>query len=209
MLALVADCGSEPALRLAQIEAALDAGLDWVQLRERQRDAAPLLRFADRVRALCDRVGARLLINRRVDIALSCGADGVHLGFDAASIEDVRLPFGSLRESPHPMLVGVSTHTAEEALAARDAGADYVHLAPIFTPLSKTGARPPLGPAPLRKLGERGVPVFAQGGVEVERITTLVEAGVQGVAVTGTLLDADDCGAATRALCRALARCSS
>ena len=122
-----------------------------------------------------------IIINRRIDVALAVGAEGVHLGFDALNIRAARSLLGPGR------LIGVSTHTAEEAIEAHRAGADYVHLAPIYPPLSKTSTRPALGPACIERAAAAGVAVIAQGGIELNRIPEVIEAGAVGVAVTGAL----------------------
>ncbi len=211
ILALVADCGADPAAQLEKIRAALAGGVNWVQIRDRGAEPADLLHFADAVRE----AGApRLLINRRLDVALASGADGAHLGFDALSLADARACWRAATGNSGPAhasapLFGVSTHSVEEAHQAWKAGADYVHLAAIYPPISKRGGAPAIGPAPLRELGRLGIPVLAQGGIEVKRVESVIEAGARGVAVTGAILGADDCEHAARALRDALDRCES
>ena len=134
-------------------------------------------------------------MNRRSDVALAIGAEGVHLGFDAVGTEVARQLLGP------DALLGVSCHAPEEVHAA--AGASYAHLAPIFPPLSKAASRPALGLSALRAAaGAR--PVLAQGGVEASNAGACLEAGAAGIAVTGAVLMADDPGAAAAALRAAL-----
>jgi thiamine-phosphate pyrophosphorylase len=184
--------------------AIFEAGADWLQVRERQLDGAALLDFArelsDAARAGAAASGreARILVNRRIDIALAIGADGVHLGFDAVSVADARSALGD------NALVGVSTHSATEVRDAAAGGADYAQLAPIFTPLSKVSTRPSLGTSVLTDASANGVRVFAQGGVCVENVAAILAAGAAGVCVTGALLQADDPAGATRTLRAAL-----
>jgi len=127
------------------------AGVDWVQVRERDLDGAALLALVDSLSAAArdaaQRAGreVRILVNRRADVALASNADGVHLGFDALDVITVRSLLGT------DALVGVSTHSAAEARAARAAGADYVHLAPVFPPISKAPSRPPWARRPWRQ----------------------------------------------------------
>lgn len=207
------DCGPDPATRLEQVRAAVAGGVDWVQLRDRSAGSSDLLAFADALRGICDRtLGIMLLINRRVDIALMCDADGAHLGFDAPPLAAVQTCWAAAKgAAPGGLkpLLGVSTHSAHESLRAVQSGAHYVHLAPIYPPLSKRGQRASLGPAALLELQRAGCPVIAQGGIEVGRVNAVVEAGARGVAVTGAILGADDCERAARELRVALDRCGA
>jgi len=126
----------------------------------------------------------------------AAGTDGVHLGGDAVSPADARALLGA------SAWIGVSAHAPEEIDAS--AGASYAHLAPIFAPLSKTSGRPPLGLEALRRAAARDLPVLAQGGVTSERVPAILAAGAAGIAVTGSVLAADDPVAAVRALREAL-----
>lgn len=195
---MVAGADTAPTL-LAAVAA---AGADWLQLRERTLPARPLLAWCDAVGAALAR-GARramVLVNRRIDVALATGADGVHLGFDALAPEQAWPLVGSAR------LVGVSAHAVDEVAAAADADASYAHLAPIFPPFSKPPERPPLGLEALAAARDAGIPVLAQGGIDATRAAAAVRAGAAGVAVTGAVLGAPDPAAATRELRRALDR---
>jgi thiamine-phosphate diphosphorylase len=186
---------------LEALAAAVKGGVDRVQIRERGLEGRALLDFADAVCAVARRAAQKtgrplaVLVNRRADVALAAGADGVHLGFDGMDPKSARRLLGERA------LVGVSCHSPEEVRAAE--GADYAQLAPIFTPLSKPAARPPLGPQALRAAaGARTV--LAQGGVDARNAGACLAAGAAGVAVTGAILAAADPGAAARALRRAL-----
>jgi thiamine-phosphate pyrophosphorylase len=186
----------------AVAEAAVRGGVDWVQVRERELADAALLALADAVvgavrRACRGRATpARVLVNRRADVALAAGADGVHLGFDAMAVADARRVLGDAA------LLGVSAHAPDELDAP--AGLSYAHLAPIFAPLSKAATRPALGLAALSAAAGRGIPLLAQGGFDCHNARSAIEAGAAGVAVTGAILMADDPGAAARALREAL-----
>ena len=188
--------GDAPAARARAI---FDAGADWIQLRDR---AVPTLRLFEVARALVEaRDGAsaggadpcrrRVIVNRRGDVARAAGADGVHLGFDALSPGGTRRVLGAGRAEASQ--VGRSLHAPEEvALAAHEDGLDYVHLAPIWDPISKPASRPPLGPAGLEAACRHGVPVFAQGGIDAERAARAIGAGAVGVALTGAVAGAKD-----------------
>jgi thiamine-phosphate pyrophosphorylase len=140
-----------------------------VELRERGSEDREILRLAVAAR---DRLGAsvHLSVNRRFDIALAAGADGVHLPADG-------LPLSRLRaHTPRGFRIGVSTHSAAEAAAAIVDGADVVVLGPIFDTPSKRAYGAPLGPAVLRDLPDRethGCEVYVIGGISEDRLPAL------------------------------------
>ena len=182
---------------------AVSGGVDWVQLRERDLAGRALCELAVRVAAAArdaaQRRGGtvRVLINRRIDVALAVGADGVHLGFDALPVASARSLLGAER------LIGVSAHTPDEVRGAAANGANYAHLAPIFAPLSKPQQRAPLGSVAIARCAA-ALPLLAQGGIEATNAAELIRAGAAGVAVTGALLGAVDPRAAAQALRAAL-----
>ncbi len=186
------------------VAAAVAAGVDWVQIRERDLDGAALLALAEEIAAAA-RAGAAarggdvaLLINRRMDVALALPASGVHLGFDAAPPRAARTLLGP------GSILGAATHSADEARAAAPRDLDYVQLAPVFAPRSKPVARAPLGLHALREACHAPLPVLAQGGIDAGNAAAVVAAGAAGVAVTGAILGADDPGRAAAALRSAL-----
>ncbi len=174
------------------VEEVVRAGVDWIQIRERELEAGELFDWSRDLIAAARRGAQRagreslVLINRRIDLALALEADGVHLGFDAMAVGDARALLGSTAR------IGVSTHRPEEVADAARAGASYVHLAPIFAPLSKRSSAPALGLDTLRLACETGLPVLAQGGIEVSHCAAVLAHGAAGVAVTGAILMADD-----------------
>ena len=178
----------------AALRAVCDAGVDWLQLRDRSLDGAALLAAADRAvaaaRAASRRV--RVIVNRRADVAWTAGADGVHLGFDALPAARARALLGDRA------WIGVSLH--DPAAVGADPEADYAHLAPIYAPLSKTSDRVPLGLAGVRAARGAGVPVLAQGGIAPGNAREVIAAGAAGVAVTGTIGSAEDPARAAQAL---------
>src|SRR5207245_6046821 len=178
---------------VAVVEAALDAGLPAVQLREKDLPGRPLLALAERLRAATTRTGALFLVNDRIDVALAAGADGVQLGGGSMPVEVARqlLPPGTL--------VGISTHAPGEARA----DADFALFGPVWETPSRAGAQ---GEA---RLGEAvraaALPVLAIGGVAAERVPAALGAGAAGVAVIRPILVAPDPAAAARPLSAALA----
>ena len=182
------------------VELAVAAGVDWIQVRDRELEDGALLDHVDQIRrAAAQR--ARVLVNRRVDVALAAGADGVHLGFDGMPPETARQLLGGVA------LIGIATHQPAELEGAAGTPLSYAHLAPIFSPLSKPQSRNPLGLDALREAARHGVPVIAQGGIEAENARSCLEAGAAGVAVTGSILSSPDPAAAAAALRQALDGC--
>jgi len=180
------------------LRAVCAAGVDWLQLRDRSQSGADLITAADRAVAAARASGrrVRVVVNRRADVARAAGADGVHLGFDAVRAPQARALLGA------QAWIGVSAH--DPAAVGAEPDADYVHLAPIFAPLSKTSDRTPLGLAGLRAARRAGVVVIAQGGIEPANAREVVAAGAAGVAVTGAIAHAPDPVRAARALRSAL-----
>ena len=183
---------------LAGLRSACEAGVDWIQLRDRGCDGAALLAAADCAvaAARASARAVRVVVNRRADVARAAGADGVHLGFDALPPARARALLGTRA------WIGVSLH--DPAAVGTESDVDYVHLAPIFAPLSKPLERVPLGLAGLRAARSSGVPVIAQGGIEPTNARAVLAAGAAGVAVTGTISAASDPARAVRALRSAL-----
>jgi thiamine-phosphate pyrophosphorylase len=181
------------------LQAALDAGADCLQIREKTMGGGKL---ADRMREVIDiarPAGASVVVNDRVDVALAAGADGVHLGTGDLSLRDTR------RLAGRTLLIGASTHTLDEADAAVRAGADYCGVGAMFASSLKPDRRP-AGPAYLREFIDRypDTPHLAIGGITPGNIHALAAAGVRGVAVSTAICAADDPAAAARAILAAL-----
>ena len=178
---------------LDQIEAALRGGVKAVQLREKDLLFHDLLPIARQLRSLTRRYDARLLINSNLDIALSVDADGVHLPADNPPIELARSILGD------KALIGVSTHTVDEALSAATAGADFITFGPVYPTPSKASYGEPVGPTKLQEACETApVPAFALGGVTPEKINELKTSGCARYACIGAILNSADPEATTR-----------
>jgi thiamine-phosphate pyrophosphorylase len=166
------------------IRVALEAGADWVQIREKDLNAAPLLALVrDAVEIAAPQESARrTLVNDRLDIALAAGASGVHLRAESALAEAV---VGWCREgnAPAGFLVGLSCHTPQQARAAAAAGVDYVFFGPIFDSPAKREFGRPQGIERLREVcGAVTTPVIAIGGINEQNAAACVRAGASGVA---------------------------
>ena len=171
--------GPEEALR-QKVRAAFTAGLDYVQVREKDSPGRRLERLVSELATLPEKAASttpvRLLVNERLDLAIACGADGVHLPADS-------LPPGAVRSrAGEDWIVGISCHSQEEVEQAAQSGATYVLLGPVFDTPSKPADRP-LGIPRLREICQRSaVPVFALGGVTRENAASCVQAGAAGIA---------------------------
>ncbi|HEV2864020.1 MAG TPA: thiamine phosphate synthase [Pyrinomonadaceae bacterium] len=170
---------------LALVRLAVSHGVTLVQLREKHLSARSLYDLASRARAVTRGTATRLVVNDRADVARAAGCDGVHL--TAASLEArvVRRAFGE------DFLVGVSTHTLEEARAARDGGADFATFGPVYDTPSKRAYGPPVGPEALREAADtlKGFPLVALGGISEETIAEVLKSGASGVAAIRMFAD--------------------
>ncbi len=200
---------SENVSGLAEKIAALArAGVDWVQIREKDLSAQQLTALTQE--ALCcipgagnDRASAtRILVNDRVDVALTEGAAGVHLGERSLPVDEVRR-FVQARLSVKDFLVGVSCHSLESAKAAAAGGADYVFFGPVFATPSKAGFGAPHGVGRLAKIcGSVPIPVLAIGGITLENAASCFTAGAAGIAAIRLFQDAPDPAETVEALWR-------
>lgn len=154
----------------------LAEGIELMQIRERDLSARQLADLTRAVLRLPNPHGTKILINDRADIALACGADGVHLRDGSVWPEF----FAHLRSSSQ-FLVSVACHSVVDAGKTR--AADYIILAPVFKPLSKTDSRPALGVSAITQLtAVTQTPVLALGGITTENARLCMEGGAAGVA---------------------------
>ena len=171
---------------------ALRAGVSVIQLREKSASDHAVLRAGRLFRRLCSAYGALFIVNDRPDLAIACGADGVHLGQDDMQITKARALVGD------EMLIGQSTHSSEQIEGA--VGADYIGVGPIFETPTKAG-RPAVGVDLVEAASERArVPFFAIGGIDATNIDAVTAAGATRVAVVRAICDAADPGAAAHTL---------
>lgn len=182
------------------VRQAVQAGVPAVQLRERGLEARELMDLASSLRTITRQAGALLLINDRLDVALACGADGVHLPQDGIPPREARQLLGPDR------LIGVSTHSLAEARRAEAGGADFIVLGPVYATPSKLSYGPPRGLEVLRVVTEQvRLPVLAIGGIKTANVAEVLGAGAAGVALISAIIAAPDVPAAARTLLQALA----
>ncbi|UFP94030.1 thiamine phosphate synthase [Gloeobacter morelensis] len=173
------------------VERSLAAGLPLVQLREKEAPARDVLDIALRLRDVTLRHGALLIVNDRVDLALACGADGVHLGQEDLPLARARALMGPR------LLIGQSTHAPAEAQQAVAGGADYLGVGPVYATPTKEG-RTPVGLAYVRYCREHSErPGFAIGGIDRSNLEAVIAAGAERVAVVRAIMAAEDPGRTT------------
>jgi thiamine-phosphate pyrophosphorylase len=172
------------------LESAAAAGCRMMQLREKEWPSGRLWPLAERLRARARARGVTFVVNDRVDLALALDADGVHLGQDD-------LPAGVARALlRRGMVLGISTHSVEQARAAQAAGADYVAVGSMFATTTKV-AFELVGPELIRKLRPgMSVPLVGIGGITLDNAHEVIAAGADGVAVISAVCGASDPGEA-------------
>ena len=173
---------------------ALEGGVDVVQLRDKRAPDGEIVAAGRELAALCRGHGALFVVNDRPDLALECGADGVHVGQEDARVESVRELAGDR------LIVGVSTHSAAQVAAAEASDADYYAVGPVNETPTKPG-RPAVGLELVRHAAaEATKPWFAIGGIDAENAGAVVAAGARRLAVVRAIRDAADPRAAAAEL---------
>jgi thiamine-phosphate pyrophosphorylase len=183
---------------LDRLEHAASAGVDWIQLREKDlcgRDHASLVRRAlDRLRSTG--VSARLFVNDRLDVALAADTGGVHLGENSLPVAEacrLRDAFLSQRSAQPDFLIGASCHSLESAITAARDGADYIYFGPVFDTPSKVQYGPPQGLDRLANVCRAvQVPVIAIGGITLENASQCIASGAAGIAAIRLFQDPAD-----------------
>ncbi len=188
--------GEEPE---ALLRAALNGGVDIVQLREKELDREQIERSAQTFRRLCDTYSALFIVNDDPWLAQSCGADGVHVGQDDVAAAEAREALGP------EAIVGLSTHSEEQLAATAGQPVDYVSVGPIWETPTKQG-RPGVGLGLVEHAAAHTPhPFFAIGGIDPSNAAQVVEAGARRLGVVRAIRDAEDPTAVAEALRGALA----
>jgi thiamine-phosphate pyrophosphorylase len=171
---------------------ALQAGVDVVQLREKSGDDRAIVRAGRVFRRLCDAYDALFIVNDRPDLAIACGADGLHLGQDDGRIEAARRLVGD------DLLIGLSTHSPAQVDAAQ--GVDYIAVGPVYETPTKPDYEPVGTELVSYAARHARVPFFAIGGIGPDTVGEVVAAGAERVAVVRAIGDAADPREAARIL---------
>ena len=172
------------------LQSVIEAGVDLIQLRMKDADAAEIIEIGDQWRGECERAGVLFIVNDRPDVALALGADGVHLGQDD-------LPPAVARDIVGPdMMIGRSTHSIEDIDRARkeyeDGLADYIAVGPVYETPTAPG-KPAVGLELLRLAAERvEFPWFAIGGLNPRNVGGVVEVGARRIVVVRAITEATD-----------------
>lgn len=185
----ITDSGLSLAGTLSDVQQAVSAGVGVVQYRNKN-DAAgrQMLEEALELRKICRDI--IFVINDRVDIALAADADGVHLGQDDLPYTAARKLLGKKR------IIGLTVHSLAEAVAAQDAGADYIGVAPVFKTATKSDAGQPVGITGLRKICDTiTIPVVAIGGINLSNAGQVVEAGAASLCAISAVITKPDVSA--------------
>ncbi len=168
----------------AVVEAMIKGGVDLVQLRGKERAIDDLVDLAAELHELTARSSTPLIVNDHAEIAREVAVEGVHVGQEDDSIEVVRQKAG--RE----LLVGKSTHSFEQALAARREGADYIGFGPIFATPTKPDYAP-IGLSDIKRVhAEVSLPIFCIGGINIDNLQSVIDAGAKRVVMVSALLKA-------------------
>ena len=162
---------------LESVERQLQAGVDYLQIREKDLPGRELFELTRAVLALPNPAGTRVMVNERADVAIATGAAGVHLPADSVAPDEIR------KIAPRGFVVAVSTHSLEEVRAAERAAADFAVFGPVFATPSKAHWGPPQGLDALESVCRAvSLPVMAIGGISAENATACVERGASGIA---------------------------
>ncbi len=177
-----------------QVQAALAGGVTCVQLREKTLDSALFLEEAFQLGALCRAAGVPFIVNDNIGVALAADADGVHVGQDDMTCQEVRALVGPSK------IIGVSVHTVDEALDAQAAGADYLGVGTMFPTSTKADAEA-VTAEELRAICDAvDIPVVAIGGISAGTMDGLAGTGIDGVACVSAIFAASDIAAACKDL---------
>lgn len=168
-------------------------GADIIQLRDKSMSCRELVVVGREIAGITRKAGAVFLVNDRMDVAIACGADGVHLGQDDMRVSNAR------QLAPPGFIIGVSVGTVGEAEEAEQEGADYVALSPTFSTASKGNAGPGYGLDRLREIRRAvSLPIVAIGGISRQNVQGVIAAGADGIAVISAVVASRDITGAAR-----------
>lgn len=197
--------GAELASKLlAAVGRAVAAGLDWIQIREKDLAARPLVRLVRAAVSVAQGCTTRILVNDRLDVALAARAAGIHLGEQSLPVGEVarwRRAVSEESQFPIGFLVGASCHVLDAAVEAERTGADYIFFGPVFATASKAAYGPPQGVNRLRQVCRSvRIPVLAIGGITLENAAECLAAGAAGLAAIRLFQESPDLTAAVAGL---------
>jgi thiamine-phosphate pyrophosphorylase len=183
-----------------QVGLLIEGGATLIQIRDKHSTPDRLYQAVVASVALARPLGVKIVVNDRADVALAAGADGVHLGQDDLPAEEARALVGNSR------IVGISTHTLEQAIRSASLAVDYVAIGPAFATSTKTDPDPVVGLALINQVRARiDKPLVAIGGITLERARDVIDAGADSVAVISNLYASGDIVSRTRQFLKVLA----
>jgi len=197
---------------LSVVRRAIAAGMNWIQLREKDLSGRPLAALAREAVAAARGSATHILVNGRLDVAVATGAGGVHLGGDALPLADVAVwcaknvpgyvpPAPELAPLSSSFLVGASCHSLAEAQAAERDGAHYIFFGPVFSTPSKVQLGEPQGLVRLEEVCRAvRIPVLAIGGITLDNAHECLRAGAAGIAAIRLFQECDDLAAVVNKL---------
>ena len=177
---------------LDSIRLALDGGCQWVQLRMKEASDEDFLRIGQEVRKLCERYKATFIVDDHVELVREIGADGVHLGKKDMPVAEARKILGD------GMIIGGTANTFDDVRMHYEASANYIGYGPFRFTTTKQGLAPVLGLEGYRSIVSQmkaegiGLPIVAIGGITADDIPDIMQTGVTGIAISGTVLRADN-----------------
>jgi len=172
-----------------------EGGIDILQLRAKEGTELEVEEMAAQLAPIAEAAGVPFIINDFPELVPAVGAQGAHVGQDDLPVSDARWRAGrALANEVPPVIIGKSTHSVAQALAAQEAGADYIGFGPLFVTPTKPG-RPAIGLEDIRRVHELvRIPIFCIGGIKLENLETIVAAGARRVVIVSGILQAKDIG---------------
>lgn len=192
------------------VTAACKGGADAIQLRDKMGSTKKLIELGKKLQKICGDFSALFIVNDRVDVALACGADGVHLGQDDLPVREARKiaeGFFNARgiSLSAQFLIGCSTHSLEQAMRAQKEGADYIGCGPIFSTPTKPDV-PAVGFDLMRSYRRAiKIPIVAIGGIDATNVAKVIQAGARCIGVVRAVFESADIEGAARSLKKMIA----
>lgn len=184
--------GKDPKDHLANINAALDAGCTWIQLRMKQQDEEMVRQTAEKVRACCDTYNAIFIVNDFVHVAHNVNANGVHVGLTDTSVQKAREVLGSDK------IIGGTANTLHDVRKRIQEECDYIGLGPFRFTSTKEKLSPILGLQGYKEIiqtleaEQNTIPIYAIGGITEADVNDIREAGIHGIALSGVITHAQN-----------------
>jgi len=175
----------------------IEGGVDLIQLRAKKSSVAEIVDLAAKLHKLTNAAGIPMVINDHAEVAAEVAVEGVHVGQEDDSVEAAR------EKAKRAIIIGKSTHSFDQAIAAESEGADYIGFGPVFATPTKPDYKP-IGIDDIKRVHDAvGLPIFCIGGIKIDNLGEVIAAGAKGVAIVSGLLKARDIAKYARA-CKAL-----